>query len=138
MLLGAQPGCLIIANRTVERAQSLVKSFSPLGNVNACGLDQIPNEAFDLVINATSSNLLNDVAELPNVQFTEHGCCYDMSYGLRDNPFLIWGQQLGAQQGYDGLGMLVEQAAESFFIWRGVRPETSAVIQYCRQLYTTI
>ncbi len=134
VLLTAQPDCLVIANRTAERAQSLAKSFAQLGNVKACTLSEILNEAFDLVINATSSNLLGGVAELPNVQFTAKGGCYDLSYGLHDNPFLTWGQKQGAQWTRDGLGMLVEQAAESFFIWRGVRPETSAVIDYCRKI----
>jgi shikimate dehydrogenase len=129
VLLTAQPSCLVVANRTLDRAQTVAEAFTELGNITACALNEISNEPFDLVINATSSNLLGDAAELPNVQFTENGGCYDMSYGLPENPFLAWGQQHGAQWGHDGLGMLVEQAAESFFIWRGVRPETASVIQ---------
>jgi shikimate dehydrogenase len=117
---------LMVANRTVARAQALAARFS----VSACGYDELEGERFDLVINATSAGLADAAPELPRSVFKRAALAYDMVYG-RDTPFLAQARSAGARVA-DGLGMLVEQAAESFLIWRGVRPDTRSVLERLR------
>jgi len=131
-LLEQQPNYCVIANRTVTKAQELVQLFSPLGTVRACAYAELQGQQFDLVINGTSASLQGELPPLPNDLLAENAWCYDMMYAKQATPFIRWGLQQGAQQAIDGLGMLVEQAAESFFIWRGVRPNTAPVIQLLR------
>lgn len=127
------PDRIVIANRTVSRAEKLIDIFSDRGDVSACGFDELASSNFDIVINATSASLQGDVPPLPEGLIDKNTCCYDMMYSAADTPFVAWAKAHGAGITLDGLGMLVEQAAESFFIWRGVRPDTSNIIQLLRE-----
>jgi shikimate dehydrogenase len=131
-ILEQQPGSLLITNRTREKAVRLAKEFAELGNVSACGLDEIGTASFDVIINGTSASLKGDLPPLPATIFKEDSCSYDMMYGAEETPFMRWSADNGAAKVYDGLGMLVEQAAESFYIWRGIKPETAPVIKQVR------
>lgn len=132
-LLAEAPAELVIANRTPERAQALAVQFaaeSPVA-IQACSFTALDNR-FDIVINATSASLTSELPAVPVKLFATASFVYDMMYAATPTPFM----QLAAKQGAatrDGLGMLVEQAAESFFIWRGVRPETAPVHQWLRE-----
>ena len=133
-LLQAGPADIIVANRTISRAQDLIPVFNDLGNIQASGLDGIPcQEAFDLIINGTAASLQGDVPAIASECINEQTDVYDMMYGASATPFMQWAIQLGAKQAFDGLGMLVEQAAESFYIWRQVRPQTQPVILSIRE-----
>jgi shikimate dehydrogenase len=131
-ILEQRPASLFIANRTAEKAVQLSKDFSDLGNITGCGLDEIKDQRFDVVINGTSASLQGDLPAIPTTVFDEHTCSYDMMYADEATVFMQWSKQNGAAQVYDGLGMLVEQAAEAFYIWRNIRPETSTVIKQIR------
>ncbi len=133
-LFDEQADRVVIANRTVSRAEKLVDIFSDRGDISACGFDELVNSNFDIVINATSASLQGDVPPLPEGLVNKNTCCYDMMYSAADTPFVAWAKAHGAGIALDGLGMLVEQAAESFFIWRGVRPETGLVIKLLRRV----
>lgn len=126
-LLEQQPAALVIANRTVSRAQELADLFG--NGVTACSFDAA-NTPFDVVINATAASLAGELPPLSPAIFEPDMLAYDMMYG-RDTPFLSFARSHGAATA-DGLGMLVEQAAEAFFVWRGVRPDTAAVIAALR------
>ena len=126
-LLDQQPAALVIANRTVSRAQELAELFGR--GLRACGFDAA-DTPFDLVINATAASLAGDLPPLSPRVFTPDTLAYDMMYG-RDTPFLDFARTHGARTA-DGLGMLVEQAAEAFCLWRGVRPDTAPVIASLR------
>jgi shikimate dehydrogenase len=129
-LLEMQPASLRIANRTLEKAQILADHFSRSGPVSACLFNVIPvSEPYDLIINATSAGLKGESPPYPAAAISETTFCYDLSYGLSPTPFSLWARDSGAAQSVMGWGMLVEQAAESFNIWRGVRPETSPVLK---------
>ena len=125
-LLDARVARLLVANRTVSRATRLAERFG----VEACGYEALHGQAFDLVLNATSAGLTSEAPGLPASVFRPEALAYDMVYG-RDTPFLAQARAAGARAA-DGLGMLVEQAAESFLIWRGVRPDTRAVLERLR------
>ncbi len=129
-LLAARPACLIIANRTTARAIELAQNFSNLGDVCGRGPDTLRGQSFDLIINGTTASVQGSVPAIPDDALRAGGSCYDMFYNL-DEPtaFVRWGLKHGAEISVDGLGMLVEQAAESFSRWRGMRPETSDVIR---------
>jgi shikimate dehydrogenase len=131
-LLARQPGCLWIANRTPARAQALASAFSQRGAVSASGYEKLAGMQFDLVINATSASISGEVPQLPERLFAEGALAYDMMYGREPTAFLRYAVDQGAAHVADGLGMLVEQAAESFFVWRGVRPQTQPVIAALR------
>ncbi len=125
---------LVVANRTVERARDLVSPFSDLGKVRGCGFGDLPLRPFDLVINATSAGL---GGELPKVNAAVIGplsICYDLSYAKTDTPFVKWAWNQGCARAVEGWGMLVEQAAESFTLWRGVRPATAPVLAVLESL----
>ena len=128
-LLGESPAAVVIANRTPERARILAMDFSDLGSVSAVEFDQLPGRQFDLIVNASAASLTGELPPLPNDLLASDACCYDLAYGTKPTPFLLWGQQRGARISADGLGMLVEQAAEAFELWRGVRPDTRPVIE---------
>ncbi len=132
-VLEVNPHSIVIANRTLSRAQTLVELFNSENNMQAVGFDRL-DTPFDLVINGTAASL---GGELPPIapQCVEDAVCYDMMYGKEPTVFLQWAQASGADSVVDGLGMLVEQAAESFFIWRGVRPKTRPVIDLVRQSF---
>jgi len=133
-LFDEQADRVVIANRTVNRAQKLADIFSDRGDISTCGFDELVSSNFDIVINATSASLQGDVPPLPEGLVNKNTCCYDMMYSAADTPFVAWAKAHGAGIALDGLGMLVEQAAESFFIWRGVRPETGSVIKSLRKV----
>jgi len=126
-LLDQQPAALVIANRTVGRAQELAGLFGR--GVIACGFDDTDGP-FDVVINATAASLAGELPPLSPATFTTGTLAYDMMYG-RDTPFLTFARAHGAATA-DGLGMLVEQAAEAFTLWRGIRPDTASVIASLR------
>jgi shikimate dehydrogenase len=131
-LLAQRPLRLLIGNRTPERAKQLAASFADLGNVKGCGFEALATYSFDIVINATSAGLQGRVPNLPDSVIGPHSWCYDMMYGAKPTAFVRHAQQCGAKHSFDGLGMLVEQAAESFLIWRGVLPDTQPVITALR------
>lgn len=133
-LLEQQPASLLIANRTKNKAVQLANDFSDLGNIKGCGLDEIGQAGFDIVINGTSASLHGDLPPLPASIFNSDACSYDMMYAAQATPFMQWSKANGAARVFDGLGMLVEQAAESFYIWRGVKPQTRPVIEHIRKL----
>ena len=110
----------------------LAADFTTLGNISGCGLDEIGERSFDIVINGTSASLQGDLPPLPGTLFKTGACSYDMMYAAQPTPFMQWSTENGAEQVFDGLGMLVEQAAESFSIWRGIKPETAEVITAIR------
>lgn len=136
-LLQHKPLCLVIANRTAEKAQQLASLFHDLGPVRACGLKDLAGERFDLVINGTSAGLSGQMPELPGELFAPGASAYDMVYGAAPTAFMQWALDQGAERVSDGLGMLVAQAAEAFYVWRGVRPETASVESALRSQLTT-
>lgn len=129
-LLAERPARLHIANRTADKAVTLAAQAIDLGEVSGGGYSDLNGACFDLIINATSASLGGNVPELPNDCLASGGWCYDMMYATEPTAFMRWGQSHGARQTQtlDGVGMLVEQAAESFALWRGVRPPTEMVI----------
>jgi shikimate dehydrogenase len=131
-LLARQPSSLVIANRTVEKARRLATAFAELGPVSGSGFDALAGNVFDLIINGTSASLNEDLPPLPPELLAPVACCYDLVYGSRPTVFMEWALEQGAQQVADGLGMLVEQAAESFELWRSVKPQTQPVINMLR------
>ena len=124
---------LLVANRTAERARDLVSPFSDLGKVRGCGYDDLPVRPFDLVIHATSAGLEGNVPKINNAVIGPATVCYDLSYGRGDTPFVKWAWEQGCARAVEGWGMLVEQAAESFTLWRGVRPDTAPVLSVLEQ-----
>lgn len=123
-----QPSSLIIANRNIGKAQAIAADFAALGKVQACDYASLMDRQFDLIINATSASLSGDLPPLPAALLKAGGSCYDLAYANQATAFVTWGLTNNAAHSLDGLGMLVEQAAEAFFIWRGVRPHTAPVI----------
>lgn len=128
-ILEAGPSKLVVVNRTVSRARELQDAFSRFGPIGACGFDGIGGTSFDLVLNATSASLFGALPALPATAFGPGSLAYDMVYGKGLTPFLESARAGGAAHLADGVGMLVEQAAEAFAWWRGVRPETKPVIE---------
>ncbi len=131
-LLAQHPAQVVIANRTVYRAEELAAEFAGAVAIDACGFDDLAGQRFDLIINGTAASLQGSALPLPDGILAEGGWCYDMMYGAELTPFLRWARRQGAARWSDGLGMLVEQAAESFYLWRGVRPDTAPVILMLR------
>jgi shikimate dehydrogenase len=127
-LLEAQPAGLFIANRTADRAGALAAEFSALGPVRGGGFEALADRRFDLILNATSASLSGDLPPLADDLLHPGGVCYDLAYGREPTPFVRWGESHGARFSVDGLGMLVEQAAEAFRLWRGVLPDSRPVI----------
>ncbi len=130
-LLDRQPATLHVANRTVSRAEELVELFASHGVLGASGFDALHDD-FDIVINATAAGLNGQVPPLPEGIIGKHSICYDMMYASEPTAFVRYCNERNAQQAIDGLGMLVEQAAESFRLWRGVMPDTQPVITALR------
>jgi shikimate dehydrogenase len=127
-LLEKRPATLAIANRTLDKAHALALHFARRGKCAACGYAELAGRQFDLVINATSASVSGAQLPLPDAIFAPGALAYDMMYGKALTSFLRFAQAHGAARIADGIGMLVEQAAESFLIWRGVRPDTAPVI----------
>jgi shikimate dehydrogenase len=127
------PASITLMNRTMSRAEQLQEDFKKHLDLQLQTFDQPETESFDLIINGTSASLAGELPPLDANLIAEGTCCYDLMYGEQDTPFLTWSHQCGARLALDGMGMLVEQAAESFAIWRGVRPETSSVISLLKK-----
>ena len=132
-LLGLQPAIAVIANRTPERAEALAAAFADLGVTQGVGFAYVGDTPFDLIINATSASLSGDIPPIPAGAVGPETVCYDLAYGRSAMAFVRWAQQSGCALAVQGLGMLVEQAAESFRLWRGVRPATVEVLAALKQ-----
>ena len=126
-LLETKPATLRIANRTAQRAMELAERFKSLGEISACGFEELRSEQVDLLINATSAGLQGNISGFPRSVLDSGPVCYDLAYAVGDTPFVSWAKGLGGGASYQGWGMLVEQAAESFYLWRGVQPDTAPV-----------
>jgi len=137
-ILAANPALLVIANRSADKALAMASkaassTISPsVINVTGCEFNHLQGQQFDVVINATSAGLTDTALPIPDTVFADGCLAYDMMYG-RETPFMVQARANGARVA-DGLGMLVEQAAEAFYLWRGVRPETLPVIEMIRAL----
>jgi len=126
------PSRLVIANRTLQRAQNLAADFSDIAAIDVYEFNQLEGQQFDIIINGTSASLSGELPPLPDNLLKENGTTYDMMYGKDDTPFMQWSRDNKAAKVIDGLGMLVEQAAESFYCWRKKRPDTQQVINTIR------
>jgi shikimate dehydrogenase len=131
-LLAERPALLVVANRTADKAVRLAAAAAGQGPVAGCGLEALAGRRFDLIVNGTAAGLQGDVPAIPDGCLADGGWVYDMMYGSEPTAFVQWGQSHGAAKVLDGLGMLVEQAAESFHLWRGVHPDTAPVIEALR------
>ncbi len=129
-ILHQRPAGLVIANRTVAKAVELAARFAVHGNIEASDFESL-QRPFDIIINATSASLVADLPPIAPAVFGAGALAYDMMYGKEPTVFMRFAVQHGAHA-RDGLGMLVEQAAESFFLWRGIRPDTAAVFSELR------
>jgi len=131
-LLGLEPTSVVIANRTPERAEALAAAFSDLGATQGVGFEHIESAPFDLIINATSASLSGDIPPIPDAAIAAQTVCYDLAYGRSATAFVDWARAKGCARAMQGLGMLVEQAAEAFLVWRGVRPPSAQVLAELR------
>ncbi|MFO7602934.1 MAG: shikimate dehydrogenase [Gammaproteobacteria bacterium] len=134
-LLEQQPASITVVNRTVDKAVALAELFKDLGVIEGCGYDDLEGR-YDIIINATAASLAGDLPPVPPASLGPDSFCYDMMYGAEPTVFMRWAQQQGVPHCSDGLGMLVGQAAESFYVWRGVRPDTGRVITQLRSELT--
>jgi len=133
-LLAVNPSVVHIANRTASKAQDLVELFDDLGPVSASGYEDLSElKEFDVIINATTLSMDDGMPPLPDGVIGHKTLAYDMTYGSRDTVFMSWAKAKGATAS-NGLGMLVEQAAESFLIWEGVRPKTRMAYPRLREM----
>ena len=132
-LLELKPESITLANRTLKNAEMLAEDFRHKGDIRVCGFHDLGSNKFDLIVNATAASLDNEVPPIPEDVPGTHSICYDLMYNI-DSPtaFVGWAKSHGASHAFDGLGMLVEQAAESFFVWRGVRVDTADIIAHLR------
>ena len=133
-LLEQEPREIRIANRTPERAQRLREEFSDLGEISASNFDEVDDRPWDVIINATAASLAGEVPALPPCAVGPDTVCYDMAYGRGDTAFMRWATERGSTRAYKGWGMLVEQAAESYLLWHGMRPETRPVMDALERL----
>jgi shikimate dehydrogenase len=124
---------LVIANRTPDRARNLAAEFADLGSISGCGFGDLKGPPYDLIVNATSASLQGEMPEMPVGLVGEETICYDMAYGRGHTPFTLWAKSLHAARTTKGWGMLVEQAAESFLLWRGIRPDTQPILEALAQ-----
>lgn len=131
-MLETYPELLVIANRTVDKAVELERHFSGFRSVAGCGFDDLTGQQFDIVINGTSAGVTDEIPSIPHTVFASGALAYDMLYGDRPTVFIEWAERHGASQTADGIGMLVEQAAESFAVWHDRTPQTGPVIAALR------
>lgn len=124
---------IIIANRTIDKAKQIAAEFQHRGIIHGCGFNELIGQQFDLIINATSASLNAQLPPLPDNLLAINGNCYDLAYGNEPTVFVRWGIKQNAVKSVDGLGMLVEQAAEAFYLWRGIRPETKPIIEQIKK-----
>lgn len=127
-LLEKAPKKIVVANRTLSKAKEVVGAVATQVDLEACSLTTIPDETFDLIIHATSLGHQGRCPFLPNAIIGSQTVCYDMNYGAAAEPFLKWAMRMGACKAVDGIGMLVELNAQTFYLWRGVFPETHSVL----------
>ncbi|HEX9138216.1 MAG TPA: shikimate dehydrogenase [Steroidobacteraceae bacterium] len=127
-LLEAAPAELVIANRTLARAEELAVQFAGAVPVRAVAFEDLLSPGFDLIINATSASLAGDSLALSPKLLGFDTVCYDLAYQSGGTMFVHWAQEHGVRRAYGGIGMLIEQAAESFRLWRGVRPDTAPLL----------
>ena len=132
-LLAQKPTSIVIANRTVSKAEALIEHFNNNNKLNACGFEQTAGKIYDVIINATSASLTGKIPPISASIIANNTVCYDMVYGKELTPFLVWSKAQGAAKVIDGLGMLVGQAAESFRIWHGIKPDVETVIYQLKQ-----
>jgi len=133
-LVNTEPRKITLLNRTVSKAESIKFDFRDVATIDAASYDKAdPDEQYDVIINATSLSLNKELPPLSAQWIAPECCCYDMMYSDEETVFVEWAKQHGAAKALDGLGMLVEQAAESFAIWRGIRPDTGPVITAIRE-----
>ena len=133
-LLEQEPREIRIANRTPEKAEQLRQEFTDLGEISASSFNAVDDLPWDIVINATAASLAGDVPSLPPNAVGPETVCYDMAYGRADTVFMRWAQERGSTRAYKGWGMLVEQAAEAYLLWHGVRPATRPVMDALERL----
>lgn len=127
-LLSLSPTLVVIANRTPERAAALAAAFADLGAAHGVAFEDVGSEPFDLIINATSASLSGEMPPVPASAVGRATVCYDLAYGRTATAFVDWARAHGCARALQGWGMLVEQAAESFRLWRGIRPATATVL----------
>lgn len=134
-ILAQSPAGITIANRTLQKAIELAQDFGEQGNLEAVAYDALGSEKFDLIINGTAAGLSNEVPPIPGTVIGANSICYDMMYNISSaTAFVDWAHSRGATKAFDGIGMLVEQAAEAFALWRNIRPGTAEVIRSLGQL----
>ncbi len=133
-LLALSPARLTIANRSIDRAEALARDFTSYGKIEVVAYSQLKSADYHLIINATAAGLSNQLPPLAATLLERAEVCYDMMYNLNAaTAFVEWSMRQGVQNSHDGLGMLIEQAAEAFCLWRGVRPETSQIASMLRE-----
>lgn len=133
-LVEASPGALVLANRTIERADVMIAELDTTDSLTARTFAALADEPpFDIVINATSAGVRGEELPFSPNCVGPDTLCYDLAYSLKDTPFVLWARANGVREAAQGWGMLVEQAAESFFIWRGIRPDTAAILKKLRR-----
>ncbi len=128
--LNEEPATLVIANRDVSKAHAIAQLASVQSHVHGCSYDELGDESFDLIFNATSASLFGDALPISGQVFRSSSLAYDLAYGKGLTPFLKQAQDAGVERIADGVGMLVEQAAEAFAWWRGIRPQTASMIRH--------
>jgi shikimate dehydrogenase len=128
-ILSRRPLLVAIANRTLARATEITERFAAKGSLIASGFDSVEPKAFDLIVNATAANAEGAFPTLPATTVGRRTVCYDMAYAPGETPFTRWAREHGAFATHKGWGMLVEQAAEAFVVWRGIRPATRPVLE---------
>ncbi len=131
-LLKENPTQILVANRTTSKAIELANTFSKQGNIKGCSFKEIDDQSIDVIINATSASLENSVPAVPETIVNSETVCYDLAYSDKPTAFLEWSKKLNAKLSTDGIGMLIEQAAESYYIWRNFRPDTKPVFSLLR------
>jgi shikimate dehydrogenase len=131
-LLDKQPASITVTNRTFDKAATLAEIFKPFGHVTALAMPSV-NQPFDIIINSTSASLDGKIPALEASIFNSHSVSYDMMYGSGLTAFNQWAVEHGCANAYDGLGMLVSQAAESFMLWRGLRPGSRQILSELRR-----
>ena len=124
---------VVIANRTPVKAQQIATEFADMGKISGCEFSELRGPAYDLIINGTSASLQGEMPLLPAGIVGDTTVCYDMAYGRGQTPFTLWAKSLHAARATKGWGMLVEQAAESFLLWRGIRPNTQPALEALAQ-----
>lgn len=132
-LTAEKPAAVILHNRTAAKAIELVNEFAGKLPLEQAGQDTLGQQCFDVIINGTSLSLHGQVPAIPEAVLSGQSCCYDMMYSDQDTAFVSWAKSNGVAQALDGLGMLVEQAAESFYVWHGIRPASGPVIRSIRE-----